>query len=220
MDEIVVVGSSGHAKVILDMIEKQRCYRVLGLIDSFEPRGKRCMGYEIIGSEDDLPGLVGEGKPLGVVVAIGDNYNRHLMVEKFKGIWPQISFPVIVHPHSAIARDVELGEGTVVMAGVVINSEARVGRFCILNTSCSLDHEAEMGDFSSLAPNASLGGNVQVGPFAAVGLGAAVIHGIRIGEHAVIGAGATVIDDVEPYSVAYGTPARSVRKRKAGERYL
>ncbi len=46
-----------------------------------------------------------------------------------------------------------------------------------------------------------------------LGVGAIVLPGVRIGEGAQIGAGAVVTEDVPPYSVAVGVPAKVIRER-------
>ena len=77
-----------------------------------------------------------------------------------------------------------------------------------------------MEQYASLAPRACTGGNTFIGPYAAVGIGATLLHGVRVGAHSVIGAGATVLEDVKDHTVALGTPAKAVKTRKVGERYL
>jgi sugar O-acyltransferase (sialic acid O-acetyltransferase NeuD family) len=167
-----------------------------------------------------LPALAHSLDAGGCIVAIGDNWRRHLMVERIAGLAPELQFVTAVHPSAQIARGVTLGRGTVVMAGVVVNSDSRVGDFCILNTNASLDHDGVMENYSSLAPGAVTGGNVRLGAYSAVSLGARVLQGLTIGEHTVIGAGALVLADVPGFSVAYGTPAAIVRTRGAGDKYL
>lgn len=46
-----------------------------------------------------------------------------------------------------------------------------------------------------------------------IGVSAVILPGVRIGRGAQIGAGAVVTDDVPPYSVALGVPARVTRER-------
>jgi acetyltransferase-like isoleucine patch superfamily enzyme len=106
------------------------------------------------------------------------------------------------------------------MAGAVLNPGVRVGEFCIVNTRASLDHDSTMGAFSSLAPGAITGGNVAVGSYSNVGMGATVLPGVSIGQHTLIGAGALVYRSVPDNSVAYGVPARLIRSRQPGDRYL
>ena len=217
---IVVVGSSGHAKVVIDVVEKEGRHRIAGLVDSFRGVGETAFGYRVLGAEADLAALVHEFDLSGCIVAIGDNWKRHLVAETTANLAPSLELVTAIHPSAQIARGVTIGRGTVVMAGGIVNSDGSVGECCIVNTRASLDHDSRMEDFSSLAPHAAIGGDVKIGAFTAVSLGANVIHGRSIGRHTVIGAGATVLHDIPGFSVAYGTPASVVRQRKEGEEYL
>ena len=220
MSAIAVVGASGHAKVVIDIIEREGKHRIAGLVDRSGEVGTIHFGYEIIGRDEDLANLVDAYSLTGAVVAIGDNWIRFQAVRAIEGNVPGFGVVTVVHPSAQIAQGATIGAGTVIMAGAVINPDSRIGRGCILNTNSSIDHDAEMGDFSSLAPNAATGGNVCIGECAAVGLGACVLEGRRVGEHSIVGAGATVLNDIPGFVVAYGTPARVVRSRAAGDRYL
>ncbi len=214
---IVVVGTSGHAKVVADIIEREGKHRIVGLIDSFRPMGDLSFGYRVLGAEEDLPALVDRHDLSGGVIAIGDNWTRYLMAQRIMAVLPTFDFVSACHPSAQLARGVTVGRGTVVMAGAIVNSDSAVGEFCIVNTRASLDHDGVMEDFSSLAPSATTGGNVRIGAYSAIGLGAAVIQGRTIGTQTVIGAGAVVLDDVPDLCVAYGVPAKVVRKRREGE---
>jgi len=220
MENIVIIGSSGHAKVVIDIVEKEGKYKIAGFLDKFRDVGKMICGYRVLGKEEDLPRLVAEYKLSGGIVAIGDNFIRSTVVAKIRGICPEFVFAVAIHPQAIVANDVSIGEGTVVMAGAIINPCCSIGKHCILNTVSCLDHDSIMEDFSSLAPRATTGGNVKIGKFTAISIGATVIHGLHIGEHTVIGAGSTVLTNIDSYKVAYGTPAKEIRDRKAGDKYL
>ncbi len=220
MDNIIVIGSSGHAKVIIDIIEQAGRYRIVGLLDRHREVGDQTLGYPVLGREEDLPQLCAAHAPVAAIVAIGDNFVRSKVAAYVQQLCPALPWGSAIHPKAVIAKDVTVGEGTVIMAGVTINPSCSIGRFCILNTSSSLDHDSVMGEFCSLAPRAATGGNCRIGAFSAVGIGAVLIHGIQVGEHAVVGAGSTVLRDVAALKVAYGTPARVVRDRNPGDGYL
>ncbi len=220
MEKVFVIGSSGHAKVVIDIIEKQGLFRIAGLIDRFKPKGESVFQYPILGAEADLPHLVPAFEVVGGVVAIGDNWLRSEVVSHIKQVLPGFRFISAIHPSAQIGRGVSIGAGTVVMAGVVINADTVIGEHCIVNTQASLDHDNRIGDFVTIAPHAATGGNVQIRDYSVLSLGAKIVHGIHIGEHTVIGAGATVLDDLPSYVVAFGTPARVRRPRQIGEKYL
>jgi sugar O-acyltransferase (sialic acid O-acetyltransferase NeuD family) len=178
------------------------------------------MGRRVLGKTSELRSIAASTGARWLFVAIGDNWARGELTQRALAQVPALQLATVIHPAAQIARGVEIGEGSVAMAGVVVNYPARIGRGCILNTRSSLDHDGELGEFASLAPGATLGGNVVVGAYSAVGLGANVIHRVAIGEHTVVGAGALVLDDLPPNVVAYGSPARVVRERRADEPYL
>jgi sugar O-acyltransferase (sialic acid O-acetyltransferase NeuD family) len=220
MDAIVIVGASGHGKVVADIVEQAGQARIAGFLDRDKPAGSEFFGLPVLGTEAELPRLVRELNLAGMLVAIGDNWSRARVAGELARLAPGLPFAAAVHPAARLARGAEVGPGTVVMAGAVLNSDCRVGAHCIVNTGASLDHDGMMGDFSSLAPGAALGGNVRVGAYSAVSIGACVAHGLKVGEHAVVGAGAVVLSDVPDLCVAYGSPARKIRDRQPGERYL
>jgi sugar O-acyltransferase (sialic acid O-acetyltransferase NeuD family) len=220
MKNIVLFGSSGHAKVIADIIEQEGIYKILGLIDKNQPLGTECFRHKVLGSDDDLPQLIKDHDIEGGIIGVGDNWVRHLIAQKVLKLIPAFNFVKAVHPAAQIARQVNLKRGTVVMAGAVINSGSEIGEFCVVNTNSSIDHDNVFGDFSSIMPNAATGGNVRVGEFSALGMGASILHQVQIGAHSVIGAGSVVIKNANDYSVLVGSPTKVKKTRKAGESYL
>lgn len=220
MKNIVIFGASGHGNVVLDCIEKEGKYNVVGFIDSFKKKGSEQNGYEILGSVYDLPYLKDKYNLFGGIVAIGDNWIRQNIVNKVKGIIPDFNFITAIHPSVVIGRNVKIGNGVAIMAGVIINANSKIYDHCILNTYSSLDHDGVMQESSSLAPRVCVGGNLFLDRFSSIGLGSHVIENISIGRHSVIGAGSLVIKNIDSFVVAYGSPARMIRKRKAGDSYL
>ena len=220
MQNIVIVGASGHAKLVIDMIEKTGQYQIYGLLDSFRPVGTEILGYSVMGTEYDLPQLIMSQDIDGVIVAIGDNFVRAQMVERIQSVCPDLPFITVIHPSANLGKGVLIGQGSTIMAGASVNADALIGDFCIVNTHASLGHDSSLGDFASLAPAVAVGGNVNIGAFSALGIGAIVRHGVSIGEHSVIGAGALVLQNIESQVVAYGSPAKVIRSRLAGDPYL
>ena len=217
---IIIVGSSGHAKVIIDIIEKQGKYHILGLIDDFKTVGVEVLGYKILGKETDIPQIVAEKNVQSVFVAIGDSWVRYNFVERIKKANPNLQFATLIHPNTSIAKNVEIGQGTVLMSGAIVNTDTQIGDFAIINTKASADHDCKIGNFATLSPAATLGGNVTIGDFAVVSINAAVKHGVKIAEHTIVGGGAFVNKDIESYAVAVGVPAKIIKKRTIGEKYL
>jgi sugar O-acyltransferase (sialic acid O-acetyltransferase NeuD family) len=178
------------------------------------------MGYTVIGRDEDLPELLIAHPGSELFIAIGDNWLRQKVYGKMISLVPHASFATAVHPSAQIGKNVQVGQGTAIMAGTVINSDSRIGTFTIINTGANLDHDCHVHDFTSLAPGATTGGNVTLGEYSVISIGATILHGITIGKHSIIGAGALLTKDCEDNVIMYGVPAKKIRAREPGEKYL
>lgn len=220
MKNIILIGSSGHANVILEALISNTSYRVLGFTDSTKGRGVTRFGLNILGKIEELPDLIKHNEIHGGIVAIGDNWTRGTIVRQVNELAPDFEWINAIHPSAHLARNVSLGRGIVIMAGASIGPTSEIRDHCSIATNASLDHDSIMDTFSSLHPGVITGGNVRIGAFSAICLGANLIHGITIGRETVIGAGSTVLGDVPDNSIAYGTPARVIRRRASADAYL
>ena len=217
---IAIIGSSGHARTIIDILQLTGEYNLVGLLDSFKTSEGSLPGYEILGTPSDIPALVSANRFTAAIAGVGDNWARARLVREIRRLMPQFPFVSAIHPSAIVARDARIGAGSVIMAGAIVNPGCEIGEHCIVNTRASLDHNSVMEPYSSLGPGVTTGGTVHIGAYSAVGIGATILQNITIGTHTVIGAGATVFQDVPDYIVAYGTPARTIRPRQPGDRYL
>ena len=221
MKKLFILGTSGHAKVILDIAKAMDVYDEISFLDPSKEKGTIINGVPVEGSEDDLDSIVnGDCSNIQVAIGIGDNSIRNKVYEKLNQKFPQLKYTVLIHPSAVVSDSAIIGDGTVVMPCAVINANSKIGRFSIINTKASVDHDCLIGDFVTIAPGSTLGGNVEVGDFSSVCLGASVIHGVKIGTETVVGANALVLKKLEDNSVYYGSPCKFIRKREHGESYL
>lgn len=212
-EKIFIFGASGHAKVVIDIVERQGGYEIAFLIDD-DPalKGKEIFGYRVFGNCEDLLQSKETHGITGCVVAIGNNAVRERLDRRLRaeGFCP-VS---VVHPSALISRGASIGEGSAVMAGAVINADARIGRGVIVNTGATIDHDCVVEDFVHIAPGVKLCGNVRVGERALIGVGTAVISNIIIGKDVTVGAGSTVIRDVRDGLTVMGSPAQIKENRR------
>ena len=197
---VYLYGAGGHAKVIIENLELEQ-KPIGGLIDS-NPEIISLLKYPIFQKVPDSFDV----KKDGIVVSIGRNTIRKKIVSELN-----VSFITTIHPLTNVSRRSFIGEGTVIMAGVSVNTDCKVGKHVILNTNCSIDHDCVIDDFVHISPNVALAGDVSVGEGTHVGIGACIIQGIKIGKWATIGAGSTIIKDVPDFAVVVGNPGEIIK---------
>lgn len=220
MKSILIFGAGGHAKVIVDIIEKQGKYNIAGFVDKYCSKNTVFMGYTVLGDDSSLKDIVSNYEICGGVIGIGDNSIRSKVRDLIIQVIPNFEFINCIHPKSILGKDVTLGGGNVVMAGAIINPSTKIKNHCILNTNSSIDHDGLMSDFSSIAPNTTVGGSVKIGDYSAIGIGANIFESIKIGRNCIIGGGSRVCHDTKDNSIYYGSPSKSIREHKIGDRYL
>jgi sugar O-acyltransferase (sialic acid O-acetyltransferase NeuD family) len=201
---LLVVGAGGHAKVVIDAAEAA----------GFEIAG-------VLGGPGDAPELLGhpvssdgaQALADGFIIAIGDNAARARLFAEFtaSGLAPV----TVAHPSSIVGRDVAIGGGSFLAAGVIVNAGARIGADTILNTGCSIDHDCVIGEHSHVGPGATLCGAVTLGEGVLLGVASCASPGIAVGAWSIVGAGAAVVDDLSANSVCVGVPARPIRTTEA-----
>ncbi len=188
-------GASGHAKVIIDLLEE--CgIKIEGLID--DNKKLSCVnGYNVIHEfHDNAP----------LIISIGSNRIRKILACKLQSI-----YGTAIHPKAIVSKRAKIQEGTVVMAGSIIQSDSAIGRHCIINTGASVDHECIIEDYVHLSPHTTLCGNVHIGEGSWIGAGSTVIQGINIGKWCVIGAGSIVSKDIPDGTLYVGNRQNILR---------
>ncbi|MBU1050670.1 acetyltransferase, partial [Candidatus Bipolaricaulota bacterium] len=165
------------------------------------------LGIPVIGDESVLKSP--DWANCVMVVAIGDNALRASIADRLASLGRR--FAVVRHPASTISPSATLGEGTVVLAGVVINSMATIGRHCIVNTMASIDHDCSLADFVHVSPGSHLAGHCRIGEMAHIGIGACMLPNLSVGHRSTIGGGAVVTTDIPGDAIAVGVPAKVVQ---------
>lgn len=200
MKRLVIIGASGHGKVAADIAVKMGYERIVFLDDN--ENIKQCAGFPVVGKIREVDFIDGDK-----IVAIGDGKIRKEIQESLGNVI------TLIHPTAVISRRVEIGEGSVVMAGAVINSDVVIGKGCIINTSSSVDHDCEIGRYVHISVGSHLAGAVKVGNGTWIGAGAIVSNNIEICEECMIGAGTVIIKDINKPGTYVGVPSRLVGEK-------
>jgi len=204
--KLLIIGASGHGKVIADIAIKMGKWQSIAFLDDDEGI-KLSLGMNVIGKTDDAFKYINE---FDIFVAIGNNETREKIQERLE--LEGASIPILIHPKAVIGEQVKLGSGTVIMAGVVINCCTSIGKGCIINTGATIDHDNILENFVHISPGVNLAGTVSIGKGSWIGIGSTVINNISITGGCKIGAGAVVIRDITEAGIYVGVPARRVLK--------
>ncbi len=197
MNKLIILGASGHGKVIADIAANVGYTDIVFLDDDITI--KECSGFPVVGKTSLAKSMAGDK-----IIAIGNASVR-------ESIHRDIKLITLIHPNAVIGRNVEIGEGSVVMAGAVINPDTKIGKGCIINTASSVDHDCIINDYVHVAVGAHICGTVCIGEKVWIGAGAIIINNIEICDKCKIGAGTVVIDNIDKNGVYAGVPARLIR---------
>ena len=222
MIKIVIFGSGGHAQVIYSEIIKDKKFSFLGFVDKTKKKGKLIIkskkkNYfnlgkisEVLKKKNNFKGIIG----------IGSNFVRKKVYKKIILKDKNFKFEKVISRDSIVDSKVNIGDGSLVVSGSVINIGTKIGKHCIINTSSSIDHDNVFEDFSSTGPGVRTGGGVIVRQNSYIGIGSTIKQGIEIQNDTVIGANSYVNKNCQKKSIYYGSPVKKIRKRSEGEHYL
>ncbi|PAE38163.1 acetyltransferase [Bacillus sp. 7884-1] len=203
-NKLLIIGASGHGKVVADIALKMNKWESIAFLDDNE-NVKSSMGIEVIGRSSDACMHV---EDYDIFVGIGNNSTREKIQKELELIGASI--PILIHPSAIIGEQVVLGAGTVVMARTVINCCSIIGNGCIINTGVTIDHDNFIDDYVHISPGANLAGTVKIGKGTWIGIGSIIINNITIYSGIKVGAGAVVVKDITDTGIYVGVPARRV----------
>lgn len=203
MKRLLIIGGGGHGRVVADLAELNGYADIAFLDDAAEWKNDR---FPRLGKSSDAFGHITDSD---FIVAIGNAAVRRkfqLQIEAAGG-----NVVTLIHPKAVVARGVEIGRGSVVMAGGIINPGAKLGNGVIINTAGTVDHDCEVGDFVHVSVGAHLCGTVKIGAESWIGAGATVINNISICGGCMLGAGAVAVKHIEMPGIYVGIPAKRIR---------
>lgn len=184
--EVIVIGAGGHGKVIADIVEKSGD-KVLGFLDD-NCKSEKVLKYPVLGKPEDCI----KYKDKEFFIAIGNNAVR----KRLSSEYDHLKFYTAIHPSAVIAMDVEIGEGTCIMAGAIVNTSTKIGRHCIINSGSVVEHDNRLADFVHLSPGTVLCGTVTVGEGTHIGGGATVKNNVTITSDVTVDTGAVITTDI------------------------
>ncbi len=202
-EQVIVIGASGHGKVVADIVRRSGD-TLLGFLGDNETLPPEIAGIPVLGKVADYA----KYPDVSFVIGIGNSAIREKIVRQLDSV----RWYTAIHPSAVISTlDMQIGAGSVIMANAVINPSAHIGKHCIINTAAVVEHDNRIENFAHISVGAKLGGTVSVGAHTWVGIGATISNNVSICDHCMIGAGAMVICDIKESGTYVGVPARKIK---------
>jgi len=158
MKEIILVGGGGHCKSVIDVIEQEAKYNIVGIIDKKELIGNEVLGYKVIGCDDDLAVL--KGKFQYALVTVGHVKSNALRVKLLQELGFEL--PTFISPLAYVSKHAFIDEGTIIMHHALVNANAKIGKNCIINTKALIEHDCVVEDNCHISTASVINGGVEV----------------------------------------------------------
>lgn len=208
--EIILAGGGGHCMSVIESLEHSGGYRILGISDLEDKKGRELLGYKVLWSDQQLALMISE--TVGFLVTLGHiktPIHRRRVFESLKAInaliYKHIDVDAIVSSRALI------GDGTVVLRKAFVNAGAVVGENCIINSGAMVEHSSIIGNHVHISTGVIINGDCTVGDGCFVGSGAIVSNGVNICANTLIGAGSVVYRDITRPGTYMGNPVRFVK---------
>jgi sugar O-acyltransferase (sialic acid O-acetyltransferase NeuD family) len=204
---VYIIGAGGHAKVVLAALEANNIFPVALYDDDASKWGSSIFNIPIKGGLDDLEKL----GSVSAFIAIGKNEVRKKIVERFTSI----DWLTIIHPRASLHSSVQVGRGTLIQEGCILEPDVVIGEHCILNANSMIGHESVLENYVHNA-GAKLNGNVHICEGVLLGGNSTVHPGVTVGAWSKSAIASAIMRDVPPNSILIGNPARVMKSKNRG----
>lgn len=202
--KIVLIGSGGHARACIQVIEELGEFLISGLIGLPNEVNSEHFGYKVIGSDSDLPAI---SKTIDhAVITVGQISNPEIRMRLFeKADAVGFTLPTIISKSAQISPHAVIGKGCMIMNGVVINSGAQIGQNCIINTRALIEHDVVVGHHCHISTGVIVNGATRIGSKTFIGSGSVIKNGLVIGDNCLVGMGTVVVKNLKDNSRKIGS---------------
>ena len=203
MNKILLIGAGGHARACIDVIETESQFDIAGLIEKNNKINNANLGYSIIGTDDDLKVL--RTQYSNALITVGQIKSPKIRIKLYQ-LLKELDFtlPVIISPHAYVSKHAQIGEGSIIMHGAIVNVNTKIGNNCIINNRVLIEHDTVIGDHCHIATGTIINGEVSIGNGTFIGSGTVTKQAISIGNNCVIGAGIVLKNNIESNKVVKG----------------
>lgn len=209
MKPLMLIGGGGHCKSVIEAAESAG-REILGILDTPDKVGQKILGYPVIGTDSDIPPLAVKADFILTVGHIKDSSVRRNLSQLVKQAGGKLGTVIASTAH--VSRHAEIGAGTVVLHGAMVNAAAVIGENCIVNTLANIEHDTEIGDFCHISTGAMVNGGCKIGHDVFLGSQSVMLNGAEIPEGCVVAAGSFVRKTIRAKGIYAGNPAILMKK--------
>ena len=201
--DLLLIGAGGHAAACTDVIESIGDFNIVGLVGLPTEIGSKKLGYEVVGSDQDLV-MLGK-KYSNCLITLGQLNNPKARINLFnKAKIAGFAFPTIVSNRAYLSPHASVGEGTILMHESLVNAGAVVGRNCIINTKALIEHDSKIGDNCHISTGAIVNGSTEIAENVFIGSSSTIKNGLKVGSGVVVGMGLNVLNDLDSNTTFLG----------------
>lgn len=207
---LILVGGGGHCKSVIDVAESAG-FAILGILDKPEEFGKSVLGYQVIGTDDDMAKFADKAL---FIVTVGQIKYPDLRIKLHRLlVEANCRLATIIAPTAYVSKYASIEEGTVIMHQAFVNADVHIGKGCIINTASIIEHESMIGDYCHVSTGVTVNGGVTIGNYSFIGSQSVINQGVVVGDRAIIGAGSAVINDLPGNCIVVGVPAKPINNK-------
>ena len=205
--KLLIFPFNGNGIEALDCINDVE-YEFIGFVDDDDKKLKAKNSYpvfprSILDTHKDAFILAVPGSPSSYLKRQSHIASLEINPERFVSI---------IHPDVSLGKSVRVGINCLIMAGVVLTSNATIGNHVCILPNTVLHHDVQINDYSLIGSNVVIAGSTVIGTNCYIGSGTNIINGISIGDHSLVGMGSNIIRSVEAHSKIAGNPGKLINK--------
>jgi acetyltransferase EpsM len=205
-DKLMILGAGRQATETFCLLEDiGMANGVVGFVQDELPEKETIMNVPVITREVVLRDFNSSTRPM-VIGAIGTIKDNKRMVEIF--LRAGFEFFSAIPGSINLSRQKFIGVGVTVGQGTILTVNVTIDDHTLINIGCTLSHDVKIGKYVNISPGVHLAGYVTVEDEVFIGTAATMIPRVTIGKGSYVAAGACVTQDVPPYSMVAGVPAK------------